>query len=251
MAAPVLSSVTPTSGPPGTEVALRGSGFDAGAIAGCPWLTTTEVMNETWLKSWIPSTLTGADGTTQTISIFVQNGDETTSGVLSFVVTFGTTTAGGWTTLDLVVGEVPGFKWAPDITADKVAGWIRSVAQQINAAMLRRGLTLSSADWQQPDPVTGVPDPAAVLELINRYGAAARLAAAIGARFSTEKEWTLAKQLRADFEREYKALASGEYDKMFRPGSRTAETDTLAAAGETLDATTGEADPLFTREQEF
>jgi hypothetical protein len=94
------------------------------------------------------------------------------------------------------------------------------------------------------------PGPASVLELIVRYGAAARLASVVGSQFAATGEWGLAKTLRADFDRELKALAGGAYDKIFRPGAATASTDPLAGGGDILTSD-GDTEQAFSKGQVF
>lgn len=147
-----------------------------------------------------------------------------------------------WTAIDKVCGEVPGFKrGGTRITDTHIGQWIDSVAQSIAAAMMRRGLSLEPADW----PAAGSPmDAAAVLEAVNRVGAAARLAAAIASDFSTG-EWALAKTLARQFEDEMKRLSAGEYDRVFRQAAATAETGPMFSSGE-LDS-----DSAFSKTQRF
>jgi hypothetical protein len=147
-----------------------------------------------------------------------------------------------------VAGEVPGFVRGGRISDAGITNWMGSVAQQINAALLRRGLPLTAADWQ-PVIEAGAPSPADLLELLNRLGAAALLAAAIGGQFGAG-EWGLAKALERRFERELKALEAGAYDKVFRPAAATIESGTLFGGGDT-ENDAGETEPAFEKEQEF
>jgi hypothetical protein len=249
MAVPILNSVSPSAGPPGTAITCAGSGFDTGARVGCPALVDTNCVSPEQLTATIPADLAGPAGGSMPVSVYVQNEDGSISAVLPFTVRFGAERRQAWTGLDAVLGEVPGFKLGGDITETTIKGWIRSIAQQVNAAMLRRGLSLNSEDWQHADPDTAMPAPSSVLELINRYGAAARLAAVVGARFSAEREWSLAKALREDFKREMEGLEAGRYDKLFRPAAATLETGTQAAAGDI--GLSGEAGQAFSKDQVF
>ena len=246
MAAPTLNSVSPLSGPPGVAVVCLGAGFDTGAQVGCPGLVATTFVSATELRAAIPADLEGRAGSSVVVSVFVQNEDGTTSATLSFTVRFGET----WTTLEAVCGEVPQFRRGGTIPDATIEAWIWSIAQRINAIMLRRGLSLAAADWAQPAAGAVQPAPESVLELIVRYGAAARLASAVGAQFSATGEWGLAKTLRSDFDLELKALAAGEYDKVFRPGAATVETGTLAGGGDILTSD-GDTEQAFSKGQVF
>lgn len=250
MAAPVLTSVSPSFGPPGTAITVLGAGFDAGARVGCPSLVDTEYVSEGELRGAIPASLSGADGTSLAVVVYVRNEDGLVSNALQFSVRFGAERLQGWTDIDAVCGEVPGFKRGGKVADATIEAWIRSIAQTINGAMLRRGLSLDPKAWQKAEAASAMPDPASVLELINRYGAAARLASAVGAQFSAQGEWSLAKNLRADFERELKALTDGAYDKLFRPSAATIESGRLAEGGDVMTST---GDPLqaFTKGQIF
>lgn len=249
MAAPTLTSISPSAGPPGTAVVCSGAGFDPGARVGCPALVDTEWVSATEVRAAIPAGIVGTGAVP--LSVYVMNEDGLMSAILTFTVRFGAVGSQTWTTIEQVCGEVPVFKRGGTIRDETLEGWMRSIAQSVNAAMLGRGLSLDPADWQQPDATTAQPSPAAVLELIVRYGAAARLAAVIGSQFSGgQGEWALAKTLRADFERELKALSSGAYDKMFKPGAATVETGTLAGGGD-IATSSGEVEPLFKKDQVF
>jgi len=246
MATPTLSSVSPLTGPPGSAVVCLGAGFDAHAQVGCPGLVATTWVSATELRAAIPADLEGRAGSSVVVSVFVQNEDGTTSATISFTVRFGET----WTTLEAVCGEVPQFRRGGTIPDATIEAWIWSIAQAVNAAMLGRGLSLAAADWAQPAAGAVQPAPESVLELIVRYGAAARLASAVGAQFSATGEWGLAKTLRSDYERELKALRSGEYDKVFRPGAATVSPDPLMGGGDVL-TDEGETEQAFSKGQVF
>jgi hypothetical protein len=134
-----------------------------------------------------------------------------------------------------VAGEVPGFARGGRIKDDQIAIWIRSVAQEITAEMLRRGLSLDPATWTAASPAA-MPSPADLLEMVNRMGAGARLAAAVGAQFSAGTEWAVAKNLERAYLRHLQALRSGDYDKIFRPTAATVQAGPQLAYADTSDA---------------
>jgi hypothetical protein len=251
MATPTLTSISPTSGPPGTVITCLGAGFDAGAQVGCPVLVATTFVSATELRATIPADLVGPAGGSSQVAVYVQNEDSSTSAIQLFIVQYPYPSASlqCWTNVEAVCGEVPSFRRGGRIQDAIIEGWMRSVAQSIAGVMLRRGLSLDSADWQQPDATTAMPTPAGVLELVNRLGAAARLAGAIASDF-TSGEWGLAKTLRADFERELRTLAEGGYDKLFRPAAATLDSDAQFAGGD-LETDDGDAMPAFTKTMEF
>lgn len=252
MAVPVLNSVSPGTGPPGQAIICLGAGFDAGAQVGCPALVETTFVLAGELHAAIPADLMGPTGGSMPVSVYVRNEDGSISAVLTFTVLFGREAQQTWTTVEAVCGEVPIFKrpstTIPDTT---IEGWMRSIAQTVNAAMIGRGLSLDPAGWQQAAADTAQPSPESVLELIVRYGAAARLAAVIGAQFSGQGEWPLTKTLRADFEAQMKALRGGDYDRLFRPAAATVETGQLLQSGDMSDSTTGEVESAFKKDQTF
>src|SRR5580700_8307783 len=176
---PVLTTVWPLFGPPGAAIALTGSGFTAGSQVGCPALVATTFVSATQLTAVIPPNIGGPAGGSTAVGVFVMNADGSTSGVVMFQVQFPPSQLQSWTTVDAVCGEVPGFARGGQISDTQIANWIASVRQSITGAMLGRGLSLDPALWQQPDDSAN-PDPGDVLEMINRYGAAARLSAAVG-----------------------------------------------------------------------
>ncbi|HWQ55674.1 MAG TPA: IPT/TIG domain-containing protein [Bryobacteraceae bacterium] len=250
MAAPVLASLSPSSLPPGAVVTVTGSGFDAGARIGLggTLLETTRV-SAGQLTAVVPADLVGTAGSTAVLAVLVQNEDAAQSGTLPVTVVFPFAAGECWTTLDAVVAEVPNFKRGGGIQDGTILGWMRSIAQSINGAMLRRGLSLDAADWQQPAAGSASPTPQSVLELINRYGAAARLAAAVGGQFGSG-EWGFAKDIRAQFEREFKALESGSYDKLFRPAAATIETGRQFDGGD-LENAGGAVERAFSKTKVF
>jgi hypothetical protein len=249
MAVPVLSSVSPSSGPPGTAITCLGAGFDAGAQIGCPALVDTTFIGVGELRAAIPADLAGPGGASMQISVYVRNEDGSISSVLPFTVLFGRSKLQSWTAIAPVCAEIPGFKRGGAVPDSTIEGWIRSVAQQINGVLLRRGLPIDPAAWPAASADSAQPDAEAVLELINRYGAAARLASMVGAQFSAAGEWPLAKQLRADYDREFRALQAGEYDKLFLASAATEEPGAQFRGGDT--DSNGDVDPAFTKERVF
>jgi hypothetical protein len=239
----VLTSVSPLTGPPGTAITCVGSGFDAGTQVGCPTLVPTELVDAETVAATIPADLTGPDGGATAIAVFVMGSDGSTSTVVMFTVQFPAARLQSWTTTDAVVAEVPGFQRGGRITDDNIQTWIRSVAQEIAAEMTRRGLSMDPATWQQPGS-SADPNPVDVLEMINRMGAGARLASAIGAQFSGQGEWGVSKNLAAAYARQLGALRAGDYDKFFFPGAATVEASP-AFAGATA------CHPKFTMGQVF
>jgi hypothetical protein len=219
-----------------------GSGFDSGAQVGCPTLQPTEMVDSGTLATTIPADLSGPDGGATPIAVFVLGSDGTTSTVAMFTVQFPAARLQAWTTVDAVVAEVPGFQRGGRISDDNIKTWIRSVAQEIAAEMTRRGMSMNPETWQQP-ATNADPSPVDVLEMVNRMGAGARLASAIGAQFSAQGEWGVAKNLAAAYARQLGALRNGDYDKFF---DRAAATVDIAPS---LGASTGH--PMFTTEQVF
>ena len=248
MAAPTLTSVSPSSGPLGTAITCLGAGFEVGARIGCPSLVTTTRTSATELHGAIPTGLVGPPGQEMVVAVFVENPDGSRSAMLSFTVRL-TTSLQGWTTVAAVCAEIPGFSRTGRIADATIEGWIRSTAQVIAGAMLARGLSLDPANWQTVEDVTGMPSPAGVLELINRMGAAARLASAIASDF-TQGEWGIAKNLLAEYQRELKRLGTGAYDKLFSPAAATAETGALLMGGD-VENDDGDVERSFTQGQVF
>ena len=53
-----------------------------------------------------------------------------------------------WTSVELVCGEIPKFIRGAAVAPDAIIrNWMRSIAQTVNGAMYRRGLSLDPADW--------------------------------------------------------------------------------------------------------
>lgn len=251
MPVPTLNSISPSSGPPGTAITVLGSGFDTGAQVGCPVLVPTTRVSVTELHAAIPADLVGPAGGSFSVVVYAQNEDGSQSPAQAFRVLFprSENILQAFTSVEAVAAEVPGFKRGGTISDATIGQWIRSIAQSITGVMMRRGYSLNPSAWQQPDSATAMPAPAGVLELINRYGAASRLAAAIAGQFSTG-EWGLAKTLQTDYVREFKALSEGQYDKLFRPSSATIETDQQVSVGDIV-TDDGAAEQAFTKDQVF
>jgi len=225
-----------------------GSGFTAASQVGCPALAPTTYVSGGQLTATVPVDLVGPAGGSQQIAVFVQNADGTTSTVVMFTVVFPATTLQTWTTIDAVCGEVPGFARGGQITDEQILVWMRSVAQAIAAVMFKRGLSLNPGNWQQPDD-TVTPTPAGILEMVNRLGAASRLAAAVASQLCY-KDWAITKNLSQSYEDEILTLREGDYDKMFAPGASTVETGPLLAVGDTTDSS-GNSTTAFQKETNF
>lgn len=246
--APTLNSISPSAGPPGAAITLTGSGFDTGSQAACPVLVATDYVTPTELTATIPEDLGGAGGTSLTIGVYVRNSDGSASAALPFLVQFPATRMQAWTTVEAVAGEVPGFARGGKITDTQIGNWIRTTAQEINGAMLRRGLPLDPALWQAANAAAS-PDPSDLLEMLNRMGAAASLAAAIGSQFGAG-EFAIAKTLAGTYQRTLSALKSGDYDKLFLPGAATEEAGPQLAAGD-MSREDGSSSAAFTKDRVF
>jgi hypothetical protein len=110
--------------------------------------------------------------------------------------------------------------------------------------MVRRGLSLSPADWQQPT-TSAEPNPVDILEMINRMGAASRLASAVGLQFTAAgQQWAVAKNLESAYQDQLHAMREGDYDKFFSPSAATVDVQPQLAAS------TGER-PAFRKDQVF
>ena len=244
MPAPTLTSLSPSSGPPGTAITATGAGFLSGARIALPAFIPTIYVSPTQLIAAVPSDLLAPGAPSLILSVFVENPDGLRSSALTFTVVFAPL-AQAWTTVELVAAEVPGFKRGGRVEDKTIQNWIRSIAQSISGAMLRRALPLDPAQWPTPSPTTGLPAAIGVLELINRLGAAAPLAAAIASDF-TSGEWGLAKSLEQRYQSERKALASGDYDCLFKVSAAVIETTPGLSTGDTADSP-----PAFTKDQVF
>lgn len=247
--APTLNSISPASGPPDTLVTLLGAGFSSGSQVGCPTLVATTLVDSGTLTCLIPGDIEGPAGTAVPVAVYVQNPDGSTSTVLMFSVEMLADKLQCWTTVDAVTGEVPGFQRGGKIDDAQILVWMRSVAQALKGMLLRRGLSLNPADWQQPG-ADASPEAVSVLEMINRLGAAARLAAAVSAQFSATGEWALSKNLRSAYKDECATLIAGDYDKLFRPSAATIESGPEFASGDMTNRR-GYEDNAFSKEQVF
>jgi hypothetical protein len=208
----------------------------------------TTYVDPTSLTATIPEDLMGAGGTSLAIAVWVMEADGSHSGTVVFTVEFPATELQTWTTVEAVCGEIPGFQRGGRIKDEQILVWMRSIAQSIAGVMLRRGLSTDPATWEAPG-TAGAPAASGVLELINRLGAAARLAAAVASEFGTG-EWGVAKNLERAHEREFKGLEGGQYDKLFRPGAATVESGPGLCGGET-DLEDGSSSARFTKGQVF
>jgi hypothetical protein len=202
------------------------------------------------LTAAIPEELAGPAGGSTAIGVFVMNADGSTSAVVMFTVLFPAALLQAWTTVALVAAEVPGFTRGNRIKDADIQVWIRSVAQEIAAEMLRRGLSLDPATWQQPG-TAGSADPVDVLEMINRMGAGSRLAAAVGSQFQAGGgEWGVTKNLERSYLRQLAGLRAGDYDKLFKPTAATVESGPLFAAGD-MTREDGRPDAAFRKDKRF
>lgn len=211
------------SGAPGTAITITGTGFTAGAQCGCPGLVNTVFVSSTQLTAVIPQMEGPAGASAEgsiVVAVYVINGDQSVSNSLTFTVLFPRQVAQGWTTIAQVCGEVPSFIRGGNIPDKTITGWIQSVSQSVTSCLLRRGLPTDPTLWQQADPLSADPSAAATLELITRYGAAARLVAAISSQMSGGVN-ALQANLQSAYNREFQLLASGAYDKLFLPTAAT------------------------------
>jgi len=247
--AATLTTISPISGPPGSAITCVGTGFAPGSQVGCPTLVPTTYVSATQVTAAIPA-VAGAAGTNLQIAVAVWNADGSVSNSLMFTVVFPPAKLQAWTDVDAVCGEIPGFARGGRIQDSQVQTWIRSVAQEIAAEMLRRGLSLDPSTWQQPG-TAGSPDPVDVLEMVNRMGAAARLAAAVGTQFAAGgQEWGVSKSLQAAYARQLGMLRAGDYDKLFSPSAATVESGPLLAFGDTTKCD-GTPSAAFRKEKVF
>ena len=243
-----ITSISPLSGPPGTTVTITGTGFTAGSRVCCPAAVATTYISAGQVQAEIPASFQGPDGTTVLIAVFVAGADGTATNGVLFTVQMPAAKLQTYTTLEAVCSEVPGFARGGQIADGTIQLWMSSVAQVIKGAMLRRGLSLSPADWQQAG-TDGTMAPAEVLELINRMGAAARLAAAVVSLFGNA-DAAFSKNLSAAYKDELARLEDGAYDKSFKPAAATMESGPLLAYGDTSRAD-GDSSAAFTKEKVF
>jgi hypothetical protein len=244
---PTLTSISPLSGPPGTVVTCVGTGFTAGSQVGCPAIAATTFVDAQTLTAAIPDMMGPAGGSVPA-SVFVVNPDGFTSLPLMFTVQFPAAALQTWTSIQAVAGELPAFQRGGSTKDAQIQTWIESIAQSIAGIMLRRGLSLNPADWQQPGP-NAWPTPSGCLEMINRLGAAARLAAAIASEFGAA-DWAVRANLQRAFDGELLSLKNGEYDKLFKPSAATIDAGPLLSAGDTSDRF-GNPTQAFQKERVF
>jgi hypothetical protein len=242
-----LTSVSPSSGPPGTAITCAGAGFDAGSRVGCPTLVGTTLVDAGTLQAEVPADLVGADGSQIQVGVFVMGADGSVSAVLPFTVQFSAVRLQSWTTVAKVVKAVPRFQRGGDIRDEDIQGWIEEVAQEVAAAMVKRGLSLDPTQW--PPAAGAFPTPEGLLEMINRAGAGATLAAAIASNFSNGP-WAVQTGLQKQYERQLAGLRSGDYDKIFRAGAATVESGPQFGGGNTADCS-GRDEPICRKEQVF
>lgn len=249
MAAPVLSLVSPSFGPPGTAITLTGSGFDAGARVACPAVVPTTRVSATELRAAVPAEMPFATNTA--IAVWVINGDGLASAGILFtvMVPLAAGAAQAYTTVDAVAGEVPGFQRGAAISDKQIAQWCRSIAEAIRGAMLRRGLPVDPAGWAATG-TAGAPNPVELLEHMNRMGAAARLSAAVGAMFSSG-DLAITRSFQTEYDRYLKGLRDGEYDHLFRAGAATVESGPQLAAGDMTDESGAADEPAFRKGKVF
>jgi hypothetical protein len=248
----IISSISPVSGAPGTVITVSGSGFDSAARVGCPELVDTTFTNSGSLQATIPVSLDGPGGGSMIIVVYVVNSDGSVSNMVQFTVQFPSVLLQAWTTIDKVVGEVPAFtRGVGAITDENIRTWIKSISQSVSACLLRRGLPMDPTLWQQPSAQNAYQSPVDVLEMITRYGVAARLTAAIQAQFGAGgTEWSLSKNLDAAYTRELKLLQGGDYDKLFLPAAATVESGQLVSTGDVFKAN-GRSEQAFRKDQVF
>ncbi len=246
MSAPVLNSISPTLGAPGVAITVTGSGFTAASRVGCPSLVPTTYIDANTLTAEIPA-MEGPAGASIRVQVYVLNADGAVSNTLDLSIDFPIASAQGWTTVDNVAGEIPNFQRAAAIPDSTIVSWIQSISQSVTAVLLRRALPLDPSQWAQPDAASAAPTAAAVLELITRYGAAARLAAAVAGQFTSGVN-ALQADLSAAYKREYQLLDSGGYDKLFFPAAATEITGRQFASN--LDSGCP-AYPFFRKEKVF
>jgi len=243
MATPVLTTISPSSGPPGTAITCLGSGFDPTAQVGCPAPVATAWVSATQLTAAIPADLAGDQGAVIIISVYVQNADLSISALLPFscMIPYPQPSAGSWTNIDAVCAELPGFKRGGIIADASIEGWMQSVAQSITGVLVRRGMPIVGDTISPPVAILGV------LEMINRLGAAARLATVHAAMFTAGKS-ALADNLTEQYEEEYALLEDGGYDMMWDPAAALEDVGPFFGAGAMTDPCTGNSVSAFSRE---
>lgn len=241
-----ISSVSPLALPPGATVTVTGTGFTTGSRICCPAAAATTFVSGTELTAEIPSDISLSAATA--IGVFVLGEDGSVSNLATVTVTPAPVKLQTYTTMGAVIGEVPGFQRGGLITDARIQGWMSSIAAGIKGAMLRRGLPLDPAQWQAAG-ADGSPDALGVLEMINRLGAAARLAAAVVSVFSNQ-DAAFSKNLNAAYKDEMTRLEEGAYDKLFRPSAATVESGPAFAGGD-LTGADGSDSTLFPKEKVY
>ena len=243
-----ITSISPLSGPPGTTVTVTGTGFDDGSRVCCPAAVATTYTSPTQIAADVPALFAGVDGARVMIGVSVLAADGSVSNVVLFTVTMPVVKLQTYTTIEAVCGEIPGFARGVQIPDDTIQLWMSSTQQAIKGAMLRRGLSLDPAAWPQAG-LDGTPGPVEVLELINRLGAAARLAAAVASLFGNA-DAAFSKNLSAAYKEEKGRLEAGGYDKLFSPAAATEETGPQLGYGDT-SRRDGGSSVLFRKERKF
>ena len=223
-----LTSISPLSGPPGTAITATGSGFDAASRIACPTVQSTTLNPDGTLTAAIPADLEGPGGGTLPLGVFVIGGDGSASAVILFTVDFPPVALQGWTTIEAVCGMVPGFQRGGLISDGRITEWIQGAGQAVAAIMLKRALPTDPTLWP-PAAANAMPSPAELLEMINRLGAAADLASAVGSLWGA-REWDVAKSLQKKYDSEILTLREGEYDKIFLASAATIDPQPQLAA---------------------
>jgi hypothetical protein len=211
-------------------------------------LVPTTYVDAGTLTAEIPAEMAGAEGTQVQVLVWVQNADGTPSNGVVFVVLFPAVLLQAWTSVDKVAAEIPGFARGLRIKDTDIQTWIRSVGQEVAAEMLRRGLSMDPATWTAAAVQGPGPNPSDVLEMINRMGAAMRLAAAVGANMP--QEWGVAKGLERAYLRQLAALRAGDYDKIFLPSAATVEAGPQVSYGD-MTGRDGSSSTAFRKDKRF
>jgi hypothetical protein len=233
--------------PPGAQVTITGTGFTAGSRVCMPAAVPTVFEDALTLQAKVPE-IAGAAGTSMQIGVFVLGDDGTVSNVLAVTVELPADRLQTYTTIGAVCGELPAFVRGGKISDATIRGWMKTAAEAIRAALLRRGLPIDPTQWPAAG-LDGTPSPGSQLELINRMGAAARLAYAAASMFGTG-DTGFAKALQKQYDDAMGQLQSGAYDHLFRVGAATAESGPLLSAGDMTDDA-GNPTSAFTKERVF
>lgn len=226
---PVLNSIGPTAGPPGETVLLGGSAFSGASVQIVsqdptfpltPETVTLTPLSQsaTKIAFQLPASLPGQAGGSIDLAVTVVNGDASASAPLIYTVTFI-----GWVTIARVAGSVPAWHRGGQISDDQVWEWIATRAQIVTGAMQKRGYPLDPSAWPSSGENGTSPEAMKLLSTLNRLGAAADLAEAIGGNFSTGR-WGFAKSLSDQFDAMFRQFREGVYDHLF---VATASTDSV------------------------